>query len=101
MATMMELRDWLQIQGLTVRELALEIDLPLKTAQDWVYRGVVPSAKNQAILTDYILATCAHHWVIAASNGPTSQGICRRCGHQREFMNSMESASPWGKSKAA
>ena len=98
---MMDLRNWLRDQGLTVRELALELQVPLKTAQDWVYRGVLPSANNQAILKDYIVSHCAHHWVIPAPNGPTSEGTCRLCGHQREFVNYAEYVSPWGKPRAA
>ena len=39
MPTMMELKSWLEDQGLTVAELAQELDVPLKTAQDWVYRA--------------------------------------------------------------
>jgi len=23
---------------------------------------------------------CAHHWVYEAANGPTSIGICKKCG---------------------
>ena len=98
---MLDLKCWLQDQGLTVRELALELEVPLKTAQDWVYRGVAPSAVNQASLTGYIMLHCAHHWVIAAPNGPTSEGVCQRCGHHREFVNSVEYVSPWGKARAA
>ena len=30
-----------------------------------------------------------HHWLIASPNGPTSVGVCRLCGHQRDdFSNS-------------
>ena len=87
---MNDLTSWLREQELTVRALALEVEVPLKTAQDWVYRGVAPSADNQDRLSDYIFSHCAHHWVIAAPNGPTSEGVCQRCGHQREFVNSVE-----------
>ncbi len=31
---------------------------------------------------------CQHHWRIASPNGATSQGICKRCGAEREFPNS-------------
>jgi hypothetical protein len=58
---MMDLKCWLQDQGLTAGELVPELEVPLKTAQDWVYRGAVPSAKNQAILTDYIVSHCTRH----------------------------------------
>ena len=45
---MMDLKLLLQQQGLSVRQLAVELELPLKTVQDWVYRGVAPSPPNQA-----------------------------------------------------
>ena len=91
---MMDLKTWLREQELTVRELALQLEVPLKTAQDWVYRGVAPSAENRERLTDYISSRCAHHWVIAAPNGPTSEGVCQRCGEQRDFQNSLPH-QPW------
>ena len=87
---MVDLKPWLAVNGLTVRHFALELDVPLKTAQDWVYRGVVPSTANQDKLTEYVHAHCAHHWVIAVPNGPTSEGECQRCGYVREFENSTE-----------
>lgn len=31
---------------------------------------------------------CVHHWLIAPANGPTSEGICCRCGTKRTFRNS-------------
>ena len=76
---MMDLKVWLGEQSLSVREFAQEIDVPLKTAQDWVYRGVAPSAENQDRLTGFIYSRCAHHWVIDAANGHTSRGVCKRC----------------------
>ena len=91
---MMDLKSWLGEQSLSVREFAEEIDVPLKTAQDWVYRGVAPSAENQDRLTGFIYSRCAHHWVIDAANGHTSRGVCKRCGQVREFENSTE-ASLW------
>jgi len=66
----------------------LEVDEPLKTVQEWVYRGVVPSPANQAKLDD--LVACKHHWVIEAANGPVSNGKCRLCGEVKEFSNSTE-----------
>ena len=85
---MLELKPWLAVNDLTVRDFALGLDVPLKTAQDWVYRGVVPSAENKDKLTEYRHEHCAHHWVIAVPNGPLSEGLCQRCGHVREFQNS-------------
>ena len=29
-----------------------------------------------------------HHWLIAPAAGPTSEGICCRCGARRMFKNS-------------
>jgi len=30
----------------------------------------------------------AHHWIIEPPAGPTSKGVCRFCGAEREFANS-------------
>jgi len=87
---MVDLKPWLSVQGLTVRDFALELEVPLKTAQSWVYRGVVPSPENQDKLTEYLHEHCAHYWIIAVPNGPISKGVCQRCGHVREFNNSAE-----------
>ena len=38
---------------------------------------------------------CQHHWVIDSPAGPTSRGVCRRCGEERDFQNYVE-ATPWG-----
>lgn len=32
---------------------------------------------------------CRHHWVIDTPNGPTSQGVCKLCGAQQQFQNSI------------
>ncbi len=86
---MTDLKEWVREQGLTVRAFAEGLDVPLKTAQDWVYRGVAPTADNQARLDDYVLFHCAHHWLIDVPSGPTSGGVCQRCGHVNEFQNSL------------
>jgi len=31
---------------------------------------------------------CRHHWLIESAQGPTSMGMCKLCGAQREFKNS-------------
>ncbi|MEX2553782.1 MAG: hypothetical protein WD627_12375 [Actinomycetota bacterium] len=33
--------------------------------------------------------TCQHHWLIEAPEGPTSKGLCKKCGAEREFLNSL------------
>ena len=32
---------------------------------------------------------CAHHWLIETAAGPVSKGVCRLCGEEREFANSV------------
>ena len=88
----MNVKLLLQQQGLSVRQLAAELVVPLKTVQDWVYRGVVPSPANQAKL--YEVVVCTHHWIIQPPEGPVSQGRCRLCGEEREFSNSVD--TPYG-----
>ena len=31
---------------------------------------------------------CCHYWIIEAPSGPTSKGICKICGEEKEFSNS-------------
>lgn len=95
---MVDLKPWLDAQGLTVRDFALGLDIPLSTAQGWVYQGVVPSTANQDKITEYLHEHCAHHWLIAVPDGPISEGVCQRCGHNRAFQNSM-SDIPWTQTK--
>ncbi len=89
----MNLRLMLQQQGLSVRQLAFELEVPLKTVQDWVYRGVVPSPANQAKLDDVVV--CTHPWIIATPDGPVSKGRCRLCGEEKEFTNTVETWGGW------
>ena len=70
---MIDLMLWLRQQGLSVRELAAGLKLPLKTVQDWVYRGATPSPANGLILEDFMRLMCTHHWVIDSANGPVSR----------------------------
>lgn len=32
-------------------------------------------------------AECCHHWIIESPKGPTSKGVCKYCGAEREFFN--------------
>ena len=91
---MLDLRFWLREQELSVRELAVNLEVPLKTVEDWVYRGVVPSPENMGRMNEFISESCTHHWVIDSANGPLSKGVCQRCGGERDFKNSTES-TPW------
>ena len=31
---------------------------------------------------------CCHYWLIESANGPTSKGVCKFCGVEKEFHNS-------------
>ena len=31
---------------------------------------------------------CRHYWIIESADGPTSKGVCRFCGAEKEFFNS-------------
>jgi len=45
---------------------------------------------------------CRHHWVIEGARGPTSRGVCKLCGAEKEFHNSWPSfAAHEGREKAA
>ena len=37
-----------------------------------------------------VLGSCVHYWLIDAPEGPLSQGVCHKCGEQREFANIIE-----------
>ena len=43
---------------------------------------------------EQVAEKCAHHWIIEAAGGPTSKGVCRRCGAEKEFLNYLENG-PW------
>jgi hypothetical protein len=36
---------------------------------------------------------CIHHWIVEPADGPTSRGRCKRCGSERRFSNSTETAT--------
>ena len=92
---MMNLKFWLHQQGFSARELALQLEVPLKTVEDWVYRGVLPSPENRERLSEFVTEECAHHWLIERPQGPLSEGVCQHCGEKREFKNSAEPKTPW------
>ncbi len=39
-----------------------------------------------------VQTACKHHWIIGYPEGPISRGICRICGEQREFRNSIDTS---------
>ena len=34
-------------------------------------------------------STCVHYWLIESAQGHTSRGLCKFCGEERVFLNSM------------
>ena len=30
---------------------------------------------------------CHHHWIIESPHGPTSKGVCKYCGAEKDFIN--------------
>ena len=32
---------------------------------------------------------CRHCWKVESANGPTSRGVCKFCGAEKEFYNSL------------
>jgi len=38
---------------------------------------------------------CCHYWIIESPNGPTSRGVCKYCGTEKEFLNSLPDLQ-WG-----
>ena len=55
-----------------------------------------PSALGAGPGTELLEApTCRHQWIIDSPNGPSSNGVCRLCGEEKEFQNYIE-GSAWG-----
>ena len=42
--------------------------------------------------------SCVHYWLIDPPDGAVSEGVCRKCGEQREFGNIYEAETdkPFG-----
>jgi len=54
--------------------------------------GIDLKEKESAVTT-----ACRHYWTIESADGPTSRGICKVCGEEKEFLNSWLDASYKGK----
>lgn len=39
-------------------------------------------------------STCCHHWTIETPNGQFSRGICKNCGEEKLFRNSLRDSNP-------
>lgn len=33
---------------------------------------------------------CSHYWIIETAHGPTSKGVCKYCGEEKEFLNAWQ-----------
>jgi hypothetical protein len=44
-----------------------------------------------------VATACRHYWHIETASGPTSRGVCKICGEEREFLNSWSSSDQAGK----
>lgn len=45
---------------------------------------------GRSVKTAKPVADHPHRWLIETPNGATSQGVCRTCGEERTFYNSIE-----------
>lgn len=57
-------------------------------------KGVVAMAVNATPALVEAPVQCCHRWVIERASGPVSNGVCRKCGAVREFVNTPVS-SEW------
>lgn len=47
-----------------------------------------------------VTLNCVHFWRIAPPAGPTSAGVCLKCGAERQFRNSLDDCGPAERMKA-
>jgi hypothetical protein len=45
-----------------------------------------------------VTSNCIHHWILETPSGPTSRGVCKLCGEEKDFPNS-DTRSGWVTSK--
>lgn len=38
-------------------------------------------------ISEQLATQCRHHWIIESASGPTSKGVCRLCGAEKQFLN--------------
>ncbi len=66
---------------------AARMGITPKAVRNRLGRGTLDGTKQDG---RWYVALCTHHWMIETSYGPTSKGVCRLCGEEREFDNSLE-----------
>jgi len=52
---------------------------------------------NLKVEKSAVATACRHYWIIETASGPTSRGVCKICGEEREFQNSWSDANYKGK----
>ena len=55
---------------------------------------IIEREEDNVLKEDLSENACPHFWDIEAANGPSSQGICRRCGERKEFLNAFPNFNP-------
>ena len=53
-------------------------------------KSTVVEQKRPVEVTEVVLPSCQHHWMIDTPRGSTSLGHCKTCGEEREFRNSAQ-----------
>ena len=46
-----------------------------------------PLRSEKEVSATQEIEQCVHHWIIAPPEGPTSTGVCKKCGAVKEFEN--------------
>jgi len=54
-------------------------------------RHKVEAAPEEPVARD----KCRHYWIIESPSGPTSKGVCKLCGAEKEFHNSFPESLLW------
>jgi len=55
--------------------------------------SVSAAARNAQTHTSGCSAAPAHHFIIGMPDGPTSPGVCKHCGAERDFRNAIDDGS--------
>ncbi len=60
--------------------------------EDFREVGMVTATEGSAVEREEETRQCGHYWLIDSPGGPTSKGVCRLCGIERQFRNYLENA---------
>ena len=48
---------------------------------------ILTKSSEQTIEEHLAQEICVHHWIIEPPTGPTSKGVCKLCGAEKDFAN--------------